>query len=144
MAYGCFISRDDQLGAGRAEEVLGPARPLWEGLVAGIETHTRSRSVWRFYGRNHGWALAFKKGGRALAALFPDQGRLTVLVVLDVAQAERALADRALSEATREMVAALPRYREGCWVFLRVGTTAEAAEAGRLIDIRAARPGSSH
>lgn len=140
MAYGCFISRDDQPGAGRTEEVLGAARPLWQAIVASIEAHTRSRPAWRFYGRNYGWALAFKKGGRALAALFPDQGRLTVLVVLDAAQAERALADPAVGEATKELVASLPRFREGCWAFLGVATTAEAAEAGRLIDLRAARP----
>jgi hypothetical protein len=138
MAYGCFSDRDDRPDEGRAENVLGAARPVWEQLVAHIATHTRSRPAWRFYGRNHGWALAFSKGGRSLAALFPDEGRLTVLVVLTAAQAAAAEADARLSPALRRQIAGLPRFREGCWAFVAVGDAPAAADARRLVDLRVA------
>jgi hypothetical protein len=136
MAYGCFTDRADRPDQGRAEGALGAARPLWDALLSHVATHTRSRPAWRFYGRNHGWAVAFKKDGRTLAALFPDDGRLTVLVVLGAAQAVCAEADLALSEPVRAQIASLPRFREGCWVFVRVDGSAAVEDARRLIDLR--------
>ena len=99
---------------------------------------TRGRPVWRFYGRNYGWALAFKKGGRALAALFPDEDGLTVLVVLSAAEADTALADPAVSADTRGLIASLPHFKEGCWVFVPAVDAARAADARRLVAIRGA------
>ena len=138
MAYGCFTERADPPDDGRAADALGAALALWDELLAHVAGHTRARPAWRFYGRNHGWALAFKKGGRALAALFPDRGRLTALIVLGGDQADRAAADASLSEATRRLIASLPRYKEGCWVFVPVAAPGDVDDVCRLIDIRAA------
>jgi hypothetical protein len=133
MPYGCFTVRHEPPDLDRAAEACAAAAPLWSELVADLSGLTKTPPSWRFYGRNHGWALAFKKGGRALAALFPDRGRVTVLVVLTGEQADRALADPALSAGTRGQVASLPRFREGCWVFLPLEAGGDPADARRLI-----------
>lgn len=140
MAHGCFTDRTDQPDSGRAEAVLGAARPLWDELIGDLEARSTVRVAWRFYGRNHGWALACRRHGRAIAALFPDEGALTVLVVLSGEQADAALADERLSAATRQRIAALPRFKEGCWVFLRVAAESQLGDARRLIGIRAGCP----
>lgn len=116
MAYGCFTDRADCPDLERAEAALAGARAQWDALADELRRHTRARPDWRFYGRNYGWALAFKKRGRALAALFPDDERLTVLVVLTGEQSDRALAGGELGDATRALIASLPRFKEGCWV----------------------------
>lgn len=121
----------------RAEGALAGAHVLWDALVDELRRHTQARPAWRFYGRNYGWALAFKKGGRALAALFPDDQRLTILVVLTAAQADQALTDGELSDATHALIASLPRFKEGCWVFVRVAGPADLDDARRLMAIRA-------
>jgi hypothetical protein len=68
MAHGCFTVRTDQPDSERAEAVLGAARPLWDELLGDLEARSTARGAWRFYGRNHGWALAFRRHGRAVAA----------------------------------------------------------------------------
>lgn len=137
MAYGCFTDRADCPDLERAEAALAEGRRLWGALTDELGRLTRVRPAWRLYGRNHGWALAFKKSGRALASLFPDDERLTVLVVLTGEQADRALADGELSDATRALIASLPRFKEGCWVFMRVAGPTDLGDARRLIAIRA-------
>jgi hypothetical protein len=139
MAYGCFTDRSDEPDLGRAEGAVGAARPLWDEVLESIAALTRAQPSWRFYGRNYGWAVAFKKSGRALTALFPDEDRFTVLVVLSAAQADAALADTGLSAATRELIGSLPRFKEGCWAFVAVGDAARVADARRLIAIRSGR-----
>jgi hypothetical protein len=137
MARGCFTDRQDQPDLERAATALRGAAPLWEALVSELSSQTKTPPVWRFYGRNYGWALAFKKGGRALAALFPDAGQLTVLVVLTGEKADQAATDPGLSIETRELVASLPRFKEGCWVFLPVSAGDGLEEPRRLIALRA-------
>jgi Protein of unknown function (DUF3788) len=143
MAYGCFTDRGDRPDPQRIAAALAEALPQWDSLLAELRSHTKAEPAWRFYGRNHGWALAFKKGGRALAALFPAEGSLTVLVVLTGEQADAALGDPALSQATRMLIESLPHFKEGCWVFRAVEDGNGAADARRLIAIRAGgvRPG---
>jgi len=58
MAYGCFADRADRPDLGRAEQVLGAARPLWDALLDELRRHTSAAPAWRFYGRNCGWALS--------------------------------------------------------------------------------------
>jgi Protein of unknown function (DUF3788) len=142
MAYGCYTEKDARPDAGQALAAVGAAAPQWAELVDWLTSLTRTAPSWRFYGCNYGWALAFKKGGRALAALFPDRERLTVLVVLTGEQADLAVADAALSTASHELIASLPRFKEGCWVFRPVADERGAADARRLIALRAGgRPG---
>ena len=140
MACGCFTDRADAPDLDRAKQVLGAARLLWDELLAAIREETRAAPAWRFYGRNHGWALAFRKGGRALAAAFPDEGGYTALVVLAAAQADAAVADLGVSERLRAHIAGLSRFKEGCWVFVRVATRDDVGDALSLIRIRAGRP----
>lgn len=137
MAYGCSVERADRTDLGSAEQVLGAARPLRDALLDELRRHTRSQPAWRFCGRNYGWALAYKKSGRALAALFPDDVRLTVLVVLAAGQSDAALSDPAVSQATRTRISSLPRFNEGCWAFVSVTDEGSLADARELIAIRA-------
>lgn len=140
MAYGCFTDTADAPDLDRAGPVLGAARVLWDELLAGIRVQTRAAPTWRFYGRNHGWALSFKKGGRVLAAAFPDEGGFTALVVLAAAQADAAAADAGVSPRLRARIAGLPRLKEGCWVFVRVASQDDVGDALALIRIRAVWP----
>jgi Protein of unknown function (DUF3788) len=137
MTYGYFTDGGDRPDLRRAVEVLAEAKTHWDSLLLELRSYTKAEPTWRFYGRKHGWALAFKKGGRALAALFPDEGRLTVLVVLSGEQADAALANAALGPATRALIESLPRFKEGCWVFLPLTGGDDAADARSLIAVRA-------
>ncbi len=144
MAYGCFTDKKDRPDLRRAEEALGAARPPWDELLARLTSLTATAAAWRFYGRNYGWALAFKKGGKALAAVFPDEQALTALVVLTAEQADAAVAGDALSPALRAHIAGLPRFREGCWVFRRVASRDDLRDALALVALRAGLPAKEH
>jgi hypothetical protein len=66
-------------------------RPLWERLTQFIEENYRVKRDFAFYGKNYGWALRFRSGGRALAAFYPGTGSFTVQIIIGQAQLEEAL-----------------------------------------------------
>jgi len=65
-------------------------RPLWERLTQFIEENYRVKRDFAFYGKNYGWALKFRSGGRALAAFYPGTESFTVQIIVGQAQLEEA------------------------------------------------------
>jgi len=87
MAYGCFTVRGVPPTMEEARAAVGGCAGLWDRLMACAAERYRARPNFTFYGRNHGWALVFRKAGKALLGVFPDREAVTALVVLPVAEA---------------------------------------------------------
>ena len=138
MAYGAFTERGRPPGDAELARTLGAARAAWDRLNELALTY-RARGAWRFYGRNYGWAHAYKARGRALVALFPDVGVLTALVILDDEQTRRALG-AGLSARVRAQVAKAEAIKEGRWLFVRVSEPGDVNDIETLMEARAARP----
>jgi len=139
VAYGSFTERTARPDQATIDETLGDARAVWDEL-ADLATHTyHARGDLRFYGRNHGWALAFRKGGKSLLGLFPGKGALTALVVLTGEQVERALA-AGVSDGVRDLIARTDPIHEGRWLYVPVRSGRDVADLRVLVGARAARP----
>ncbi len=82
MSYGALTDRKSRPGEAEVETMLAGAAALWKGIVAFIESSFRVSSDWKFYGKNYGWSLAFRKSGKALVSLYPDNGSFTAQVIL--------------------------------------------------------------
>jgi hypothetical protein len=95
------------------------------------------RSDWKFYGKNYGWVLAFKRSGKALVSLYPGAGSFTVQVVLKDDQIARVPSELMIFELRAAIDAANP-YAEGRWIFPPVSSERELEVAKKLIEVRAA------
>lgn len=136
MAHVAFTDRTNRPGEAEIETELAEAAPLWRDLIAFVDDSFRISSDWKFYGKNYGWSLAFKKSSKALVSLYPGAGSLTVQVILkddQIAQVPREL-------MIPELEAAIERanpYAEGRWIFFAVNSERELAVVKKLIEIRA-------
>ena len=118
------------------EDSLAGAAPLWTELIAFVESSFRVRSDWKFYGKNYGWALAFKKSGKALVSLYPGAGSLTAQLILKDDQLSSVPGELMIPELRAAIDAANP-YAEGRWIFLAVTSERELEVVTKLIEIRA-------
>ncbi len=139
LAYGAFTERTDRPSEAAIEAALGASLPLWDELILFVATITRARGELRFYGRNHGWALTFRNRGRSLLGLFPAEGELTGLVVLNDAETQSALTT-GLSPTVLEVIAQTRPIKEGRWIYVAVRDHAAVEDVKRLVAARAARP----
>lgn len=118
------------------EDSLAGAAPLWTELIAFVESSFRVRSDWKFYGKNYGWALAFKKSGKALVSLYPGAGSFTAQLILKDDQLSSVPGELMIPELRAAIDAANP-YAEGRWIFLAVRSERELEVVTKLIEIRA-------
>jgi hypothetical protein len=136
LAYGAFSDRASRPDKGEVALVLGEAAPLWTELKVFVESSLRVRSEWKFYGANYGWALAFKKSGRAVVSLYPGAGSFTAQVILKDDRIAL-MPERLMIPKLRAAMEGADTYAEGRWIFLAVSSTRELEVVKKLIEIRA-------
>lgn len=136
MSYGAFTDRTSRPGEAEIEAALAGASSLWSELISFVEESFRVSRDWKFYGKNCGWSLAFKKSGKALVSFYPNAGSLTAQVILKDDRIARVPSELMIPELEAAIERANP-YAEGRWIFLAVTSERELAVVRKLIEIRA-------
>ncbi len=132
MSKGTFTERNKKPTQEEINQVLGESLPLWMELQDFIGKHFKTSCELKFYGKNYGWALGFKKSGKSLVSLYPSQSGFTAQIILkekDIKEIPNALMTEKLKKAMND---AYP-YSEGRWLFLSVETIADIALVEQLL-----------
>jgi hypothetical protein len=95
----------------------------------------RLKSDFAFYGKNYGWALRFRKGGKALLSLYPGQDSFTAQIIVSEAQVEKALSSGLGKKATKIIEEAHP-YPEGRWLFIKVESEQDLNDIKQLLIVK--------
>ena len=136
MPIGCFL---EKLSIPTAEEIratLGMAYPLWQRLIGFNETsYQLPPPALSFGGKNYGWNLWYRAGGKTLISIYPQQGYLVAQVVLGREQVEKALA-LSLGEKVGRMLRETPQLHDGKWLFIPVNTAEDAAGVEQLLLVK--------
>jgi len=115
--------------------------PLWGSLCAWAETtyaitpkveHSTCRGA-------PGWNVKYKKSGRALCTLYPEEGAFTTLVTVGAKEAPEAeLLLPTFSEYLRALFAGSAAFNGGRWLMIRVTDARVLEDVKRLISLRVA------
>jgi hypothetical protein len=133
MTESCFTDPKHQPTLEEIRSALGSCFPLWERLTDFIETTYRIDGVWSTWGpAKSGWNLRYRRKGKSLTALHPQQERILVQIVLGKAQAERAL-QLQLGEKISTMLQETPQLRDGRWLFIPVTSESDAKDVEKLL-----------
>lgn len=135
MAIGTFTDKENKPTTAETVAAIGSKRPLWESLTSFIEDSFRLKSDFAFYGKNYGWALRFRKAGKALVSLYPSQESFTAQIIISETQAEKALSS-GLSEKTSKIIEDARPYPEGRWLFLKIESWQDLNDVKQLLTIK--------
>jgi len=135
MRISHFTDRKHQPSADEIRLTLGARYPLWERVVRLVETDDRVSGEWTTWGG--GWNIRYRRGGKSLVALYPQQGGFVAQVVLGKAQSEQALA-LDLGDEVGKMLRERPQLRDGKWLYIPVLTTADVEDVEQLIELKRA------
>jgi hypothetical protein len=117
------------------EEILvsiGPKKELWENLERFIGENYRTKRDLAFYGKNYGWAIRFRKSGKALLSMYPGKGILTTQIVLGETAARKASRLK-LGKNVKNVLDCAHRFPEGRWLFIRIGSKRDAVDVQKLL-----------
>ena len=136
MTMGSFTSFSHQPSPEEIRLALGSRYPLWERLTRFIDTHYQIAGEWSRWGPvKHGWGLRYRRKGKALVALYPQEERIIAQVVLGKSQAERALSLK-LGEKVSKMLREAPQLRDGRWLSIPVLNDADAEDVEQLLLVK--------
>jgi hypothetical protein len=122
------------------EAVLGPAIARWDRLTGWLAATYGIGGEPIHFGRDSGWSLRFRRGGRALLTLTPmADGSLRALVVIGPT-AWAAAADADLTAAVRAVWDAATPYPDGRWLWLPVTDDEVVADVERLVALKSPPP----
>lgn len=119
---------------------LGPAWSLWQRLSDGIGARYGVRGEPLFAGRDSGWAVRFRRSGKALLTLAPQaDGGFRALVVIGPSAWQAASAVELGPVLSSAWESAKP-YPDGRWLFVPVADEQTAADVERLIALKSPPP----
>jgi len=113
------------------------AGEAWTALTQylGIEYDFKPETV--FYGRKYGWTVRYRRSGRTLCSLFPEEGAFTVLIVLGKKEVEKVFGrESKLSESTKTLIRDTKQVRGGRWLWIRILTTDDITDIKHLLHIK--------
>jgi hypothetical protein len=136
-----LTKRGDQPSPDEIRRALGSAHPQWERLTHFVETVYQAAGRWSTWGPvGFGWGLRYRFKGKALVALYPQQGWFIAQVVLGKAQAERALGLE-LGEQASRVLGEAPQLRDGRWLSIPVRDESDAGDVEQLLLSKVRPPG---
>ncbi len=135
MAIGLFVEKEYQPTESAVLEALGTRRPLWEELTQFIADNYPIPGEWNFGGKNYGWNLWYRKSGKTLVTLFPQQGYFVAQIVLGENQVEQAL-ELKLGKNVGTVLTETPQLHDGRWLFIKVKTVKDVKDIEQLLHVK--------
>ena len=135
MSIGYFVDKDHPPSEEEVRSAIGAQYPLWEELRQFMLDTYQMTVELSFGGKKYGWNLWYRKSGKSLVSLYPQQGYLVAQVVLGNEQAEQAL-QLELGESVRNILETTPQLHDGRWLFIPVHTSQDAADVQQLLLVK--------
>jgi hypothetical protein len=139
-SFGSFVDRTREPTIASVRSTLSRACKAWDDFEGHLaETYGLKGSFHFMYGARYGWALRFLRGGRLVLAMYPNQDRLTVQIILGPAQVAAATS-MGLPPRVLAVLEAAKNYPEGRWLFIPAKSLASARELRPLIALKVSPP----
>lgn len=135
MSIGIFSDKDHQPTTQEVFHALGPKRPHWDRLTQFISDNYQMPGLLSFGGKKYGWNVWYRRGGKTLVSLYPQQGYFVAQIVLGKDQAEQAL-NLKLGKNVRQAVEEAPQLHDGRWLFIKVRSEKDVKDIEQLLLIK--------
>ncbi|WXG46606.1 MAG: DUF3788 domain-containing protein [Candidatus Atabeyarchaeum deiterrae] len=135
MGVSVFVDKKHQPTLGDMSRVVGSERELWEDLIQFIADDHGIQSDFGFYGKNYGWALRYRKGGKALLSMYPGRGMFTVQIIVGSAEKENAF-NLTLSRKVRKVLEDAHEFREGGGLFMPIESKEDIGDVKKLLMVK--------
>jgi hypothetical protein len=135
MGIGTFVDRKHRPTTKDILASIGHKRRLWERLAQFVTDNYRAKDDMAFYGKNYGWTVRYRTGGKALVSMYPGNGEFSVQIVLSRAAAKEAVSLK-LGKNVKSALASTHEFPEGRWLFMRVESEQDSDDVEKLLLVK--------
>jgi hypothetical protein len=135
MSVGIFTDKAHAPTAEQIAEAISSRQAAWEDMLQVIRERYARQEDWRFYGKSYGWALRFRKSGKALVSLYPAEGSFTVQLILSQAEMDKTHGLK-LGKHVQHIIEQAHPFPEGRWVFIPVRSGQDLRDVRQLLALK--------
>jgi hypothetical protein len=135
MSISFFADKNHSPSEEEIRAALGAADEHWQRLVDFIAAQYQIPPDLNFGGKNYGWNLWYRKSGKSLVSLFPQQDGFVAQVTLGKDQVEKAFA-LDLGENVSCVLRETPQLHDGRWLFILVKTGRDVQDVEQLLLVK--------
>ncbi len=135
MPIGTFLDKEHQPTANDVSVALGSKEPLWHELEQFLAETYAVPGVWGFGGKNYGWNVSYRNGGKALVSLFPRDKSFVAQIVLGVDQVAEAACLK-LGKQVATVLRETPQLHDGRWLFIPVKSKQDLKDVQALLQVK--------
>lgn len=135
MARTAFMDAEHRPTEKEILGALGSRAPLWARLTAYLAEAYAIEPTFVPPSRNYGWDVKYRKGGKTLVSLTPDEGGFTALVVLGEKEAE-ASRELELGKPVQGVFDDARQLRDGRWLFVQVESERDVEDIEKLLAVK--------
>ncbi len=135
MTVGIFLEKDRPPTQKEIERALGKRYGLYELLVDFMKRSYQLDGTLSYGGKNYGWNLWFRRSGKTLLNLFPQDGFCVAQVVLGQEQIEKARTLK-LGKRVAEVFSKASQFHDGRWLYAPVKTAKDARDIQELVALK--------
>lgn len=142
MNWNQLYSKSQQPSAGEIASFIDT--PLWGEFCAWAESTygIEPKVDHSICSGAPGWNIKYRKGGRALCTLYPDEGEFTAMVTVGAKEAAEAeLLLPTLSDYLRELYGRTREFNGARWLMIRITDARVLEDVKTLIRLRVAPKG---
>lgn len=117
--------------------MLGAAAPVWQQALDFINAHYEMETLWNSGGKAGRYEYKFRRGGKTLCALYPQEGWFGFMVVLGRAE-QQAVEDgfSAFSPHVQALYTATRVYHDGRWLMMEVRDESQLPDMEKLLLVK--------
>jgi hypothetical protein len=116
--------------------LIGPGAGLWTGLRQYLaENYGGHRPELSVGKKERDWTIRYRRSGKTLVTLMPEEGGFCALVVLGKDEVEKARKVE-LNAAVREVFDKAKQYHDGRWLWIRPKTKGDLASVKALLAVK--------
>jgi hypothetical protein len=135
MSLGIFLDKEHRPSEKEIERALGKRYVLYEALIDFMKRSYQLGGELSYGGKNYGWNLWFRKSGKTLLNLFPQDGFYIAQVVLGKEQVEKAKVLK-LGKRVAEVFSKASQFHDGRWLYAPVKTAKDAKDIQELVALK--------
>jgi hypothetical protein len=112
----------------------GKAREAWVDIVSFLSTYYDFSPELDYGGTKYGWSIRYRKSGKSLCTLYPEEGAFTILIVLgkkEVEQFEERIGEFSMKSV--ELFKSAKQFHDGRWLWIRILDTSDTEDIRRLL-----------
>ncbi|MHA2391607.1 MAG: DUF3788 domain-containing protein [Promethearchaeota archaeon] len=121
MLYERFLDKGKKPKIEEIEKSIGDKLYLWHEILEYIDNKYDFTKEFVFFTKKYGWSYRYKRKGRTMIYLFPEQGAFSILIVLGKKESEEVnnKSDQ-LNEQVISVFNNTEQLHDGRWLWIRI------------------------